>query len=545
MSAGPAMQELSLYWRQAQSIWSPYLRLPLPLCCQSAAELQKWSLQGHLAQFLLDQQLIVLNGPELSKRGLLDYLPAILAHEIGHQLCFPGSAELHGRMLARAFVALQTEAQHSQLVVNLWQDLLINTRLQLDKQLNLQPLILALRPAEAQPFWNWVLRIYEIRWRLPRLSLCWQMPDDIAEAEAMLAARLIQPTGRHLLRALDAFARLCRKHLPPLTPEVPWLDLPQQASVLPAGLSQLGETASETEEDLITASAEQHSATRSQGQQLEPPAYAQVLSWSGLKLDQQAWLAQYYREQAWPWLLPELSDELPRQDVVSPEGMRPWELDRPVGDIDWTASLVQSPVVVPGMTLLRRRQANEQDSSRRRRHEALDLYLDVSGSVPDPAQSCSPLVLAATILTLSALRLKLSVRITCFSAQEQLLSTPFLQQEAPLMQALLSYHGGATSFPLPLLQQRYSGPASQGLQLVILSDEGWPSLLLQAPDGQSGQTILQQALKQAAGGSLILDLLSPESEALTPPELEPLLAQGWRLLKLQAGQYQRLSEIFG
>ena len=91
----------------------------------------------------------------------------------------------------------------------------------------------------------------------------------------------------------------------------------------------------------------------------------------------------------------------------------PWELDRPLSDIDWTASLVQSPVPVPGMTTLRRRMAHEPEPEGTRPLARLDLYLDASGSVPDPAKLRSPLVLAAAILTLSALRIGLAVRVTC------------------------------------------------------------------------------------------------------------------------------------
>lgn len=482
----------------------------------------------------LRRQQILLNGPALHRRGLLPHLYPVLCHEIGHYACCPGTAEAHAGLCARAFAGLGVE-QRGQMatVVNLYEDLLINTRLQLEKGLDLVPLLLALRPPDPEPFGNWLLRVCELRWRLPARSLSWQAPDAAGEADAMLASRLIQPRGRRLVEDLHAFAELCRPHLPAAPIVLSWLDAAEpDPDGIPAGLAEAPGASAQRVEDPVPPS---DTPLR---QYLEPAVYAELFA--GLGGSREQALARYYRERAWPWLLPELRPSLPRGwEPVHPEGTRPWELDRPVSDIDWPASLIQSPVVVPGMTTLRRRQAWEQapeDSPARL--QKLDLYLDASGSVPDPAASCSPLVLAATILALSALRLGLAVRITCYSAAGQIAGTGFSRQPQVLLPALVSYFGGATSFPLPLLAQRSAGSDLDDCHLILLSDEGYQAALLPAPDGRSGAELMQRAAGRAAAATLVLDLLRPQD---TPEDLAPLRKAGWRLAPLLPDQLQTLA----
>lgn len=521
---GPA--DLTALWQGALALWSPYLRLPPPIWCEDPNALQQAGFAEHTAHFDLQGQQVWLNGPQLRQRGLLPHLFAILCHEIGHYACCPGSLDQHALFCARAYASLEGEKAQTALVVNLFQDLLINTRLQSDKSLNLQPLLLALRPQAPDPFWNWVLRIYEVRWHLTGGSLSWQPLDPVAEADARLAARLIQPRSRRVLEQMHAFAGLCRPYLPLLAWQ-PALDLPAASTGHPAGLLEFIEQA---DGSLLPQSGRR--------QQLEPPAYAELLALTGLASP--TGLQQYYRERAWPFLLPEHRPVPAGWEPEHPEGTRPWELDRPVTDIDWTASLIQSPVVVPGMTTLRRRQAWEPEPGPVRRLERLDLYLDASGSLPDPATHCSALVLAATVLVLSALRLGLQVRVTCYSDPGQLLSTGFCRHEASLLATLVTYFGAATSFPLPLLARRSSEPEMHLTHLILLSDEGYQAALLPAPDGETGLAILQRAGQRAAAATLLLDLLRPEQ---APAELGPLLQAGWRLYPLDPSQPGKLAGI--
>lgn len=522
----------------------------------------------------------------------MPHLPAILAHQIGHYALSPGSAEQQARINATAFVALSQERAQMQtpvtadelqgqmtLLANLWQDLLIDTRLQLERDYPMLPLIQALQAdsdvhSETESdadFRDWVLRVCEIRWGLSRNQLRSSPSelDPLWEADARLAAQVIQPASRQPLAELDVFVRIACRYLPAsLLPE-PWLDAPRSVSpdekglpgpsisdsadassaqaepirpsqapqAVPPGLSQIPRPGP----DLLAEGLDDQQSLNAKlskppglslQNSLEPPAYAHLLAASGLKT--QGWLTRYYAEQAWPWLLPELNPAGIHQPEPGPfAGTEPWELDRPVTDIDWTASLIQSPVVVPGMTTLRRRREPEPDALPRPL-ERIDLYLDASGSVPDPAQTRSALVLHAVILTLSALRLGLTVRVTCFSGQQDLIGTAFTHQRQLLLDTLVTYPGGTTSFPLPLLQQRYAQAAEQNTRVVILSDEGWEVCLLPTPEGIAGEVVLEQALQNSgAGGSLLLQLLRPQS---VPAGLQGLINSGWGLQSISADQ---------
>lgn len=487
-------------WQAALACWSPYLRLPPPRWCESPAELAP--LGDSLAQFGLRSREVRLNGPALRRRGLLPQLPAILAHEIGHYACCPGDGEVHARLGARAFAGLGEARGQTALVLNLYEDLLINTRLQLEKGVNLVPLLRRMQPDS--DFARWVLRLCEIRWRLPAGQLCPQPLTEVAEADALLAAELIAPRGRRLEANLHAFAGLCRPYLPATAVKPDWFDLAEAGAA--GGLGALA------------AAPGTEPGASGRRQYLEPPAYFELRAQLGLSPDTA--LASYYRERAWPWLLAE-PRPLPRQaEAALPEGTRPWELDRPIGDIDWPATLIQSPVVLPGMTTLRRHLAHDSGEKLPLRPQRLDLYLDASGSLPHPAASCSPLVLAATILALSALRLGQAVRVTVYSGPEQVVSTDFVRRDAPLLAALTTYFGGSTSFPLPLLQARSADAA--GTALLLLSDEGYRAAWL--PQGPEPLLALGRAY---ATVGWVLQLLRP---AEMPSDLLPLQRAGWRML---------------
>lgn len=535
------IHKITSLWQAALKIWSPYLRWPEPICLVESNDLHREGLIGQIAQFRLDSRQVLLNSFELQERRLNPYLLPILAHEAGHLLAYPGSLEQHTQLVARTIMALDHPEQHAfaPLIVNLYQDLLINTRLQVDKKIAVEPLLRALRPEQPNLFWNWVLRVYELRWRLPKRTLCWHQPDPLAEADAILVARMIQPLKRNVFQYMSDFTHICQYYLPEQFPNEPWLDLPQHQHYIPAGLGQ--SIKAYTEAQSPSQIQLSHSVSGHLLQSVSPAAYTQLLKLAGIDTEPVNALAQYYREQAWPWLLPDLSAQQAATESAHPEGVRRWEFDRPIADIDWIQSLVQSPVIVPGVTILRKHYAQEHQQPETHQMSYLDLYLDISGSVPDPYQSLSPLLVSASILTLSALRLQIPVRVTCFCEHETIIGTDFSNQEAVLMQTLLSPIGGATRFPLDLVSKRIP-EMPKGSHVVIISDEGWPSLLQSTQDGRSGQEILLE-LTQSVGlqGALLLDLLKPD---MTPSALEPLVQGGWQLLPIVAGQYQNLQAFF-
>lgn len=190
-------------------------------------------------------------------------------------------------------------------------------------------------------------------------------------------------------------------------------------------------------------------------------------------------LATWYRNQARPWVKP-LTELRPVTDAADlPGPLEQWELGDDLADLDWPGTLTAAPEILPGVTT--RRRARIDDLERPAPATVrLDLYIDSSGSMPDPRQG-SPAVLAGAILALSVLRGGGAVRPTSWASQRQVAGpTGFLRDPVAAMAGIAYYFAGGTSFPLDLLRDRYAGLPDAGAEirrhLVVLSDDGLDSM---------------------------------------------------------------------
>ncbi|MEK8227577.1 hypothetical protein NKG05_17880 [Oerskovia sp. M15] len=91
----------------------------------------------------------------------------------------------------------------------------------------------------------------------------------------------------------------------------------------------------------------------------------------------------------------------------------------------------------------------------------LDLYLDSSGSMPNPQQSLAPIALAGAVLALSALRAGARVQATTWSGPGQIAGTDGFTRDADaILAAIVAHFGGGTAFPVPLLERTHLGTPS-------------------------------------------------------------------------------------
>lgn len=189
--------------------------------------------------------------------------------------------------------------------------------------------------------------------------------------------------------------------------------------------------------------------------------------------------AAWYRNAARRWVKP-LTERRPVTDGADlPGPLEQWELGDDLADLDWPGTMIASPNLLPGVTTRRRAllddPARPVEASLR-----LDLYIDSSGSMPDPARG-SAAVLAGAILALSVLRGGGAVRPTSWAGPRQVAGPArFLRDPAEVIASIAhSFHGG-TSFPLDLLDDRYRSlpPADDTVRrhLVVLSDDGLESM---------------------------------------------------------------------
>lgn len=195
--------------------------------------------------------------------------------------------------------------------------------------------------------------------------------------------------------------------------------------------------------------------------------------------DADAVIAAWYRSQAARWVRPytQRRAAFPAPDLPGPIDL--WDTGDDLADLDWSATVQAGPDIIPGVTT-RQRSALPDEPTLIESSIELDLYVDSSGSMPQP-QRGSPAVLAGTILALSVLRGGGRVRVTSFSGPGDVAGAQrFSRDPATIMRDLTSYFGRSTSFPLDLLDRRY-GPLRPPdtvarRHLVVLSDDGLVSM---------------------------------------------------------------------
>lgn len=536
MSTGrEALQERwQAAWPEALANWSRYTRLRPPLLCLTTSEARSEGLTDSFAMIRLDDQRVVIDLVKVQAYGLEDYAPEILAHEIGHHILAPATLTDHARMVARMRPALPSQEAQAGLVANLYTDLLINDRLQRSAGLRMADVFKAL-PKDPAPTRLWLLyqRIYEHLWQLPRGSLNPVPVDDATEGDAWLGARLVRSYARDWLEGAGSFAALCLPYLLEAKEiEKALRALHDTATAAqggwPGGLVQVEaeervpivhpandpringeeERTDSVNADPATAASATAASTPSAGQCREPFEYGEILRACGINLSDHEIAIRYYRERALPHLVrfPSRPQEVQTDPV--PEGLEPWEPGDALDQIDWLQSLLQSPTLIPGLTTVRRVWGTESHVPPTRQAVDLDLFVDCSGSMPNPQFVTSFTTLAGAILCLSALRAGARVQVTLWSGKKQFTTTPgFVRDEHATLAVLTGYFGGGTAFPIHLLRETYARPRQRATHIVVLSDDGISTLYDRDELGNDGYTVADQALRNAgAGGTLVLNL---------------------------------------
>lgn len=216
------------------------------------------------------------------------------------------------------------------------------------------------------------------------------------------------------------------------------------------------------------------------------------------------------------------------------EGLEPWEIGSPMEQIDWLQSVLLSPAIVPGLTTVRRTWGVMGGTEREREPLDLDLYVDCSGSIPNPQTALSYLALAGAIVVLSALRTGARVQATLWSGAGQFDKTPgFVTDERAVLRVLTGYLGGGTAFPNHILRDTYQERTERDrpVHILILSDDGVDTMGHNDEQGTSGLEIARTALEQArGGGTMVLNLYS--QAFFDRPFAKSVRKMGWELFRV-------------
>ncbi|MCC7643970.1 MULTISPECIES: VWA domain-containing protein [unclassified Janthinobacterium] len=517
-------------WPEALAVWSKFTRLRDPNLCASRVEASKQGLSGSFAMIRLLDQSVVVDLPLVTELGLDGYALEVLAHEIGHHILAPGSASDQFRLLARMRRALPTLEQHAPMVANLYTDLFINDRLQRQANLRMADIYRKLeqgRTAQADTksggVWTLYMRIYENLWQLEKGELGGGEADERLDTDAWLGARLIRVYANDWMLAAGRFATLLLPYLvedtDALSPSRYLLDTRDAAR----GCQTYGAQQIEDDEEdgaihpvhdkrisgLDGDEPPAEAPTRQGGGQLrEPFELGDILKASGVDLSDHEIAIRYYRERALPHLVAFPSRPAPESQEPQMEGLEPWEIGDPLEDIDWLQSVMQSPRPVPGVTTVRRVYGREPARAIDAVPVDLDMYVDSSGSMPNPQAHTSFLTLAGAVIALSALRAGAKVQVTLWSGKNEVMQTPgFVRDEDMILGVLTEFFGGGTCFPIHRLRQTYAAKRERPAHILMISDDGITTMFDKDELGNSGWDISAKALAQGgAGGTMALNL---------------------------------------
>ncbi len=549
-------------WRarfpDALALWSKFTRLREPLWCLSDDDATREGLTESFAMIRLNDHSIVINLKEIAQKKLQDYALEILAHEIGHHVYCPADLTDNARMLARMRWALPTKEYHAAFIGNLYTDLHINNRLQRDKSLKIADVYLALERAQGKDaqtprMWTFYMRIYEILWSIEKGKLARGKMDAQLEGDAYLGARLIRSYAREWLDGSGRYAALCLPYLQEDDAAVMqkwmqvWRDTQNAgAGGFPDGLTDI--EAGEKEGALHPAMDAELSGVGenggnevepreaatpivSAGQRREPFEYGAILKQLGINLDDHEIAVRYYKEAASRHLVKFPTREIPQATDPLPEGLETWHVGAPLENFDVVSSVMYSPHIVPGLTTLERVYGTSEASLPEKQPLDLDLYVDSSGSMPNPQVNVSYPALAGAIIALSALRVGARVQATLWSGARQFQKTDgFVRDANEILKILTGYIGGGTAFPLHVLRDTYENrkPNARSVHILIISDNGVTTMYEKDEKGEAGAKIARMALDNAkGGGTMALNLFANWEQ------YEPLLVdaknQGWEI----------------
>lgn len=541
-------------WPRAVELWSRYTRLREPFWAHTKAQESEQAISASFAQIRLNDHLIAISLRQVEELGLQDYALEILAHEIGHHVYAPGNLLDNAVALSRARRGLPGVEDQAPMVLNLYEDLLINDRLVRFHNLRIaevyQTLHMVKETQGTSRLWSLYMRAYELLWGLEPQSLGGDALEGPSEGDAQLMARLVRVYARDWLEGAGGFAALVFPYIEKAQP--PQLGVLLDASnagagaSAPAGLTEgdggvvlhpsqdprvVGsDPRASGEVDGYSRQSAMSQVGNSEGQCREPFEYGQILKAMGLNLSEAEIAATYYRERALPHLIPFPRKEAPLSDEPLMEGLDPWDTGSPLEEVDWLQSVLISPKIFPGLTTVQRSWGRMSGKNRNPEPLDLDLYVDCSGSMPNPRITLSYITLAGAIVMLSALRAGSRVQATLWSSAGQFDTTRgFIRDEKHLSAVLTGYFGGGTAFPNHILRDTYQNrsPRDRPVHILHLSDEGMDTMGQADEKGNPGMEISRMALEKARGGGTMVLNIAPYYAA--QPFFVEAVKMGWNL----------------
>jgi hypothetical protein len=511
-------------WEEALGLWSDYVKLSPPTFLLTEKDEQESGGGGSFASIRLTDHKIILSARQIQELGLEDYPLEIMGHEIGHHVYCPGDMTDQGRLIYLVQTALPRYEHLASMIVNIYEDLFINDRLKRQHNLRMEQVYQKIGKQDSK-FWNFYMRTYEILWALPEQTLTIANLEPTIHSDAILVNRIVRNYSNDWIRGAFDFGNICFPY---------FLSNNEQSAVkhfeifhdtkkigdgaeVPSGITDI-EIESVLGEDLHGASdrntkVEEGKPYVAPKQTLSPSQYSSICEALGVKATQSELAYKYYKEKALPYLISFPSLVTPGAPEAILEGTDLWEIGSPIENINWIESLMKGPAVIPGYTTVENYYGEMPSIEIDSNPIDLDLFVDCSGSMPNPQTEISYLTLAGAIIALSALRVGSKVRATLWSGENEYFTTDtFTKNEKSIMEILTGFIGGGTCFPLNLLKKEYENrsKSKRKAHILVISDEGIDTMYTQKYHTDTRIFVKSMLENAGGGGSLVLNLFSRE-----------------------------------
>lgn len=514
--------EISRLWPAAQAHWSRFLLLNHPDFSADAPS---------VAQIRLSTRQITLNDRLIERHGLLDCVEALLAHEIGHHVRYPGTlvVEARMRMLERTIIPLEGYS-----LTNIFQDLMINQHLgaalrdqmiQIYQAFASDTAFHAERGWKRDPAFVFYLAMYEALWQLPRASLIGEAIEaEFAtafphyRAEAQWTVHELFHMEPNIYTQFLYFTSVMTRYLKPLIDEQlqQWLACQCGSDAPTPGDWADALTPTPAEIQAIERAAQAGWFAQDQADRLREISELEerIASLPGFGTDNAALIpevmAAHYRGLAERHLVK--PPPLPRLgEAIVPTTLEEWEISDPVTEIDWLATLsARGADLGTAQPLKRPKVAELEGYDVRLWQPRMEIYLDVSGSMPNPIFHLNAMTLAAQILTLGTTRAGGGVRAALYS-HEPVLYWSWCRSEVEMSRFLMHYIGGGTLFPFPLLARSCAECQADKPIRVVITDSDFDHNFDSHPENRA---IFLLAAQHSARWILLLHSPSPESVSL-------------------------------
>ncbi len=176
----------------------------------------------------------------------------------------------------------------------------------------------------------------------------------------------------------------------------------------------------------------------------------------------------YYMQLAQDYRLPVRGIPMAGSGVSEPDSHAPWEIGKPVQDIDvWTSF----GKVLPGLSQVWTRRQGRLFGQREATPDCL-IVLDSSGSMRNPRQEVSYAVLGAACAAEAYLRHQAHVAVYNFSDArlDGVTQLPFSRDRQAIYRSLCVYHGGGTSLRPRDLETLRQTATDNTPDLVLITD---------------------------------------------------------------------------